>query len=249
VEQGEAGRIRHAKSIQFLTMRIGGFQKVSLIDYPGQISAVVYTQGCNFRCPYCHNPDLVNPLLYKAIEAPESILSFLDMRRGKLDAVTLTGGEPTLQGDLRAFARDVRKMGYLVKLDTNGTLPETLKDLIETGEIDYVAMDIKAPLEKYSIVTRAPVEPGKIRKSIDIIMSSNIEYEFRTTIVPSLITQIDLQAIAQDIRNARCYVLQRFVSTNLLDTAFVGQKTFTPDEMKDMKGDLEKYLPRVMIRC
>jgi pyruvate formate lyase activating enzyme len=230
-------------------MRIGGFQKVSLIDYPGQISAVVYAQGCNFRCPYCHNPELVNPLLYKDVEAPENILSFLDMRRGKLDAVTLTGGEPTLQGDLPSFIRDVRNMGYLVKLDTNGTLPETLKALIETGDIDYVAMDVKAPLEKYSTVTRSLVEPEKIRQSMDIIMSSSIAYEFRTTVVPSLISQTDLLAIARDIRNARCYVLQRFVPKNLLDEEFLGQKTFTPEEMNNMKVYLEKYLPHVMIRC
>jgi len=229
-------------------MRIGGFQKVSLIDYPGQISAVVFTQGCNFRCPYCHNPDLVDPCLYKDVQDPEAILSFLDMRKGKLDAVTLSGGEPTLQSDLPAFIQELRKMGYLVKLDTNGGLPETLKALIDIGGMDYIAMDIKAPLNKYASVTRSGIKEGKIKESIDIIMASGMDYEFRTTVVPSLLTHEDLLTIARDIKNARRYVIQRFIPSNVLDTEFTGQKAYTMDEIKDMKEGLEKYLPHVMIR-
>ena len=230
-------------------MRIGGFQKVSLIDYPGQISAVVFTQGCNFRCPYCHNPELVDPGLYQDLKDPEAVLSFLDMRRGKLDAVTLTGGEPTLQDDLPVFIREIRKMGYLVKLDTNGSRPETLKALMEFGDLDYVAMDIKAPLEKYAAVTRSGVASGSIRASIDMIMASGIAYEFRTTAVPSLVTRQDLRDIARGIKNARSYALQRFVPSKVLDMGLLGKETYTQGEMKEIGEELEKYISHVMIRC
>ncbi len=229
-------------------MRIGGFQKVSLIDYPGQISSVVFTQGCNFRCPYCHNPELVDPFLYKETQDREAILSFLDMRKGKIDAVTLTGGEPTLQGALALFAVEIKKMGYLIKLDTNGAFPEALKTLVESGLMDYIAMDIKAPLEKYSASTCSDVNAERIRDSIDIIMASGIEYEFRTTVVPSLFSLEDLQAIAGNIKNSNRYVIQRFVPSNNLAPEFIGQKTFSLAEMNNMKETLEKYLPHVMIR-
>jgi pyruvate formate lyase activating enzyme len=229
-------------------MRIGGIQKVSLIDYPGQISAVVFTQGCNFRCPYCHNPELVNPDLYGDIQEEAGILSFLDLRRGKLDAVTLTGGEPTLQEDLPDFIRKIREMDYLVKLDTNGAFPEVLKTLIDQGELAYVAMDIKAPLNRYKAVTRAAVDPAKIRESVDILMASGIDYEFRTTAVPSLITKKDLVAIAREIGSARRYIVQRFNSSKTLDGAMAGQKTFSREEMGKIKEELENYLPHVMIR-
>ncbi|OQX50761.1 MAG: anaerobic ribonucleoside-triphosphate reductase activating protein [Candidatus Cloacimonas sp. 4484_209] len=130
-------------------MKIGGFQKVSLIDYPGKICAIVFTRGCNFRCPYCHNPELVLPENYSPLIPEEEIFSFLEKRRGKLDAVEITGGEPTLQEDLTEFIRKIKEMGFLVKLDTNGSFPSVLEKVIYSGLVDYIAMDVKAPLEKY----------------------------------------------------------------------------------------------------
>ena len=229
-------------------MRIGGIQKVSLIDYPGQISAVVFTQGCNFRCPYCHNPELVMPGLYGDILKETDVLSFLERRRGKLDAVTLTGGEPTLQQDLPDFVRTIREMDYLVKLDTNGSFPEVLKSLIAGGDLAYVAMDVKAPLNRYADVTRAKVDPVKIRESIDVIMTSGIDYEFRTTAVPSLITRKDLVTIVREIGQARRYIVQRFISLKTLDGDTAGQETFTLNEMREIQEELENYIPHVMIR-
>lgn len=134
-------------------MQIGGLQKFSLLDYPGKISAVVFTQGCNFRCPYCHNPELVDPARYQECLPEEEIFSFLETRRGKLEAVTVTGGEPTLQKSLAPFLRRIKDMGFLVKLDTNGSRPDVLEELLRQKLIDYIAMDIKAPLEKYEAVT------------------------------------------------------------------------------------------------
>lgn len=229
-------------------MQIGGFQKVSLIDYPGQISAVVFTQGCNFRCAYCHNAELVNPEQYGDLLDPEMVLAHLSRRRGKLDAVTLTGGEPTLQKDLGAFIRDVRYMHYLVKLDTNGSRPEILKSLIDAGVLDYVAMDVKTSLKQYPAVTHSDIDPGNIRKSIDMIMASGIHYEFRTTVLPAVTTPVDLLALARDIKDARRYVLQGFIPSKTLDQALLGQKTFTREEMQDIKEKLTKYLPCIIIR-
>ena len=229
-------------------MRIGGLQKVSLIDYPGQIGAVVFTQGCNFRCPYCHNPDLADPSLYGAPQDPGEVLQFLDRRRGKLDAVTVTGGEPTLQEDLPAFLHELRQMGYLVKLDTNGSLPQVLKSLIEAGDMDFIAMDMKAPLERYASVTRSGVDLRLIRESIDIILASGIDHEFRTTILPVLHRPDDVRAIARQIEGAQSYVLQTFVPARTLDPAFMAEVPFSAAEMEALSIDLASRLSRVTIR-
>ncbi|HEC86320.1 MAG TPA: anaerobic ribonucleoside-triphosphate reductase activating protein, partial [Thermoplasmatales archaeon] len=139
-------------------MIIGGFQRFSLIDYPGKICAIIFTQGCNFRCPYCHNPELVNPKLFQEPIDENDIFRFLEMRKGKLDAVEITGGEPTLQPDLIEFMRKIKAMGFLIKLDTNGTNPEVVEKIIKNKLVDYIAMDVKAPLEKYEKVVRAKVD-------------------------------------------------------------------------------------------
>jgi len=147
-------------------MLIGGFQRFSLIDYPGKICAIVFTQGCNFRCPYCHNPELVNPELFEAPIPEGNILSFLANRKGKLDAVEITGGEPTLQPDLMDFMSELKNHQYLVKLDTNGSNPGIISEAIERDLVDYLAMDVKAPLERYQEITNSGVDPAKIEHSI-----------------------------------------------------------------------------------
>ena len=142
-------------------MLIGGFQKFSFIDYPGKVCAIVFTCGCNFRCSYCHNPELVMPELFKEPIPEGEILSFLENRKGKLDAVTITGGEPTMQRDLLEFVLSVKKLGFLIKLDTNGSDPDVLREAMK--EVDYVAMDVKAPLEKYRETTNSGVDTNRIK--------------------------------------------------------------------------------------
>ncbi len=229
-------------------MRIGGFQKFSLIDYPGKICAIVFTQGCNFRCPYCHNPELVKPSLFGKTIIEEEIFSFLEKRKGKLDAVEITGGEPTLQKDLVDFIHRVKEMGYLVKLDTNGSNPEMLEIIINHGLVDYIAMDIKAPLEKYKEVTHSVISPDKIKRSIRIIMNSNIKYEFRTTVVKSQLSREDIISIGKLIEGAKLYVLQRFIPSKTLDPNFLNEKTYSDGELESLKRKLEKFVCRCLVR-
>ena len=162
-------------------MQIGGVQKTSLLDFPEKISTIVFTQGCNFRCGYCHNPELI----YKNEPAWTNVgfFEFLKSRRGKLDGVVITGGEPCLQKDLIEFIKEIKSLGFLVKLDSNGTFPIVLEKAIPY--LDYIAMDIKAPLEKYKNIVGVNIDTQTIKSSIDIIMNSNVDYEFRTTVVKS----------------------------------------------------------------
>ena len=229
-------------------MRIGGFQKFSLIDYPGKICAIVFTQGCNFRCPYCHNPELVKPSLFGKTIPEEEIFSFLEKRKGKLDAVEITGGEPTLQKDLVDFIRRIKEMGYLVKLDTNGSNPEILLEIINHGLVDYIAMDIKAPLEKYKEVIHSVINPEKIKRSIRTIMSSNIKYEFRTTVVKSQLSKEDIINIGKLIEGAELYILQKFIPSKTLDPNFLNEKTYSDKEFKELKKELEKLVWRCLVR-
>ena len=180
-------------------MIIGGFQRFSLIDYPDKISAIVFTQGCNFRCPYCHNPELVDPKNSANIRLKEDeILSFLDRRKGKLNAVTITGGEPLLQSDLSAFLSAIKRLRYLVKLDTNGSFPSRLKKIIELKSVDYIAMDIKTSLDKYHQVIKRKIDTRKILDSIRLVMDSGLDYEFRTTVVKALFEKDDLSWTESD---------------------------------------------------
>jgi pyruvate formate lyase activating enzyme len=229
-------------------MKIGGLQKVSLMDYPGKICAIVFTQGCNFRCPYCHNPELVEPCLYQEPLPEESIFSYLERRQGKLEAVTITGGEPAIQSDLISFIKQVKALGYLVKLDTNGSKPEVLEDLINFKLVDYLAMDIKAPLIRYASVTRTPVKGKIIRQSIDIIMASGIPYEFRTTVVKSQLHKAELLAIGNLIKKASLYVLQGYLPNKPLDKHFLTETTYCREEFETVKEILEKNISRVLIR-
>jgi pyruvate formate lyase activating enzyme len=213
-------------------MKIGGFQKVSLIDYPGRISAVVFTQGCNFRCPFCHNPELVDPGRFEDLIPQKEILSFLERRRGRLDAVVITGGEPTMQPALVPFIIQLRSMGFQVKLDTNGALPDRLEEMLDRKLLDYVAMDIKAPLERYGEVTKTKPDQQLIRRSISLIMASGLDYEFRTTAVKSLLGPADIEQIGRLIPGAKRFVLQKFVPTKTLDRDYLGESSYTDGELK-----------------
>jgi pyruvate formate lyase activating enzyme len=213
-------------------MKIGGFQKVSLIDYPGRISAVVFTQGCNFRCPFCHNPELVDPERFEDLIPQKEILSFLERRRGRLDAVVITGGEPTMQPSLVPFIIQLKAMGFQVKLDTNGALPDRLEEMLDRKLLDYVAMDIKAPLERYGEVTKMKPDQQLIRRSISLIMGSGLDYEFRTTAVKSLLGPADFEQIGRLIPGAKRFVLQKFVPTKTLDRDYLGALSYTDGELK-----------------
>ncbi len=199
-------------------MKIGGLLKFSLIDFPGKLSAVIFTQGCNFRCPYCHNSELVLPEKMQAPIPESEVLAFLQERRGKLQGVVVTGGEPTLQNDLIDFMQQIRDMGFLLKLDTNGSNPEVLREIIHLGLVDYVAMDIKAPMDKYEFVTGAMDIEAKIKRSINIILTSQLEHEFRTTLAPKLVSREDIEKIKPLINGSNRYVVKNFIpGENVLD--------------------------------
>ena len=229
-------------------MKIGGLQRVSLIDYPGLISAVVFLQGCNFKCSYCHNPELVDPSLFQPCLRENDIFDFLETRKGKLDAVSITGGEPTLQDKLPAFIKQIRKMGFAIKMDTNGSQPKVIKNLLAENLLDFIAMDIKAPLEKYKEIVKTPVKVDSIKESIDLILKAKITHEFRTTIVKSQLGENDILQIGKLIAGANRYVLQNFVSVKSLDKKFLKEKSFSDEKLQKIKNHLEHQIPSVTIR-
>lgn len=229
-------------------MRIGGIQKFSLIDYPGRIAAVIFTQGCNFRCPYCHNPELVNPKSFGKNTPEDSVVSFLEKRWGRLDGVSITGGEPTLQSDLIPFIERVKCLGYAVKIDTNGSLPGILNELIEKRLVDYIAMDIKGPFNKYGEIAGSKIDSEIIRQSVERVMNSGIDYEFRTTVVKSLLDAEDLQKTAALIRGARRYVLQKFVPSKCLDERFARENTYTEKEFEGIIEKLSADVSSIVLR-
>ncbi len=228
-------------------MTICGFQKLTLLDFPGHVAATVFTGGCNLRCPFCHNATLVTDTKATPILDTDEVLTYLSRRRGILDGVCVTGGEPTLQGDLPDFLRKVKKMGFAVKLDTNGTRPAILRGLIRERLVDYVAMDIKNSREKYGItVGIIPFDLTPIEESIKLLMSGSIPYEFRTTTVRGLHTAADFEAIGQWIAGAPRYFLQGFVDSG--QTIGAGFEAFPPSEMKNFLTLVREYIPNAELR-
>lgn len=223
-------------------MFFGGLQKTTLVDYPKKVAATVFTVGCNFYCPFCHNPELVEPSLIKKqpLISEKEVLEFLKERQGLLEALCITGGEPTLQKDLKDFIKKVKKLGYLVKLDTNGSNPIVLKELIQEKLVNYVAMDIKAPLEKYHLYTKGIDFTQEIKKSIKILMNSSIDYEFRTTLDPLNLTEEDILNIAQLIKGAKAYYLQQFHNFKTLDYNYQEAKPLKEERILQL---IEKIKP------
>jgi len=203
-------------------MKIAGLQKNSMIDYPGNLSAVVFTQGCNMNCGYCHNRRLIGTSPCNQLLDKDYVIDFLKKRRGLLDGVVVSGGEPTLQQGLPEFLETVKSMGYKTKLDTNGTDPECLRLLIKNRLLDYVAMDIKAPLCEYWKVCCSKVDTGNLIESINILKMNMVEYEFRTTFTPQL-SDRDLADICRTVRGARRYVLQQYREVDLTDGRYTGR--------------------------
>ena len=213
-------------------MQINGFQKLTLLDFPGKVACIVFTPGCNFRCPFCHNASLVTHIDGERIEE-EEILSYLKKRQGLLDGVVVTGGEPTLQGDLADFLGKVKTLGYAVKLDTNGTSPEKLKTLVEKGLVDYVAMDIKNTAANYPVTAGCgSAVLGKVEESIDFLLADTVDYEFRTTVTAELHTPQDIGDIAKRIKGAKRYFLQNFIDSG--DIVSPGNSPVTPQVMAEM---------------
>ena len=243
-------------------MYIGGFQKNSLIDFPGTISCVVFTRGCNFTCPYCHNPDLAAGTAAPQggggsavgggnILSPKEILDFLERRKGLLEGVAITGGEPTLQADLIEFIQTVRQMGYKVKLDTNGTAPRVLDALFDQKLVDYLAMDIKTDTDHYPLVMKNPKHLDQVLESISLIMNKAPAYEFRTTCVKPFVTPAIMENIGIMIRGAASYVLQPCSqNVDMLDPEFAaGEDHFlNADEMTALKNIVLPFVENTRIR-
>jgi pyruvate formate lyase activating enzyme len=197
-------------------VQIGGLQKVSMIDYPGKLSAVIFLSGCNFHCPYCHNPELAAVAAVTRI-AEEDVMSYLDARRNLLDGVVISGGEPTLQPGLPDLCRALKACGYAVKLDTNGSVPDMLQALIRDRLIDCIAMDVKTDPDRYAPVLCTPDPAAAIRASIALIMRSGLPYEFRTTCFRPLVSALTMGRIASSIKGAKAYAIQKFYAKETLD--------------------------------
>lgn len=219
-------------------MQIKGFQKTTFIDYPNRVAALVFTGGCNFRCPFCHNGSLVlNPNRYPTT-LPETVLRHLEKRKGMIDGLVITGGEPTIMTGLKAFIQTVKDMDVSVKLDTNGTNPEVLSDLIDNNLLDYIAMDIKHDFAKYSsAIGPSQVDMDMIKASVELIISSGVDHEFRTTVIKGMHTEEDVAVMANQVYGAKNYILQQYVKTEgeLMANTF---RSFTIDELQLMIENL-----------
>ncbi len=228
-------------------MRLQGFQKLTLLDYPGQVAATVFTPGCNFRCPFCHNAGLVLP----GGEAPldtEEVLNTLEKRKGLLDGVAVTGGEPLLQPGLEDFLQKLRAMGYKIKLDTNGSFPERLRQLVEGGLCDMVAMDIKNAPARYAETVGLPgFDPGPVKESAAFLMEGRVDFEFRTTVVKPLHRAEDFEAIGQWLAGSENYYLQQFRDSGALLNG-EGLSAHTPEDMETFAAIARRWIPHTYTR-
>ena len=226
-------------------MFFAGFQKLTLLDYPGKVACILFTNGCNFRCPFCHNASLVRAQDGADISDDE-VLEFLKKRQGILEGVCISGGEPLIHNELKDFIREVKKLGYPVKLDTNGSFPKKLRELIGEGLVDYVAMDIKNSFEKYNETTGISTDIDSIKESIEILINGNIDYEFRTTLVSGFHTTQDMQRIGEMIKGTKKYYLQNFADSG--DILCPGLAPLGEEEMELMRKTAEKYVSVTQIR-
>ncbi len=230
-------------------MKISGFQKTSLIDYPGHIVSIIFTQGCSFKCPYCHNSDLIYPdSKNKEYFSIEYIYSFIKNRKGLIDGVSITGGEPTLQPDLYDFITKVKSMGLKIKLDTNGSNPQVLKNLFIENQLDYIAMDVKTSLFDYENIINTKINIDSIMASIALIQDSTIPYEFRTTVVPGLHDIEQMKEIAVLLKGSKKYFIQNFKAKNTFDTDYMQYNGFPPDKLEEFKEICIPYINMVEIR-
>ena len=227
-------------------MIIKGLQKTTLLDFPQKVACTIFTGGCNFRCPFCHNASLViSPNDSDSISEDE-LFDFLKKRRNILDGVCITGGEPLLQKDIESFIIKIKDMGYAVKLDTNGAYPEKLRDILDKSLVDYVAMDIKNSRDKYSLTCGVSVDTDKISESIAMLVCGNIPYEFRTTVVRELHEPQDIEKIGEWISGAKAYYLQSFIDSG--DIIGSNMSCYSPEEMKQILAFARKNIPQAELR-
>lgn len=225
-------------------MLIGGFQKMTMLDYPGKVACTIFTYGCNFRCPFCHNATLV--IDEAELFSEDEILAYINKRKGILDGVCISGGEPLLQPDIFEFISKIKKTGLLVKLDTNGSYPDKLKEAIDRGLIDYVAMDIKTSKENYSRVCDVNVKIEDIEKSVQILLENKVDYEFRTTVVREMHTREDFEKISSWIKGAKRYFLQCFKDNeNLIGNNL---SAYTASELESFLEVLKCNINEVSLR-
>ncbi len=228
-------------------MKIHGLQKMTLLDFPGYVACTIFTPGCNFRCPFCHNALLVNKIEDENAYSVDEVLAFLKSRRGLLDGVAITGGEPMLQNGLEDFIRQVRLLGFKIKLDTNGSFPEKLEHFINEGLLDYVAMDIKNSKEKYAVTADNDAVLQNVEKSVALLLKNKVDYEFRTTVVASLHTAEDIEKICLWIKGAKKYFIQPFVNSGELvcDSGFEAPNA---EILKNMESVAQKYIKAAVLR-
>ena len=226
-------------------MKIAGFDKLSLLNYPDLVSATIFTNGCNFLCPYCQNSALVLDAKDNELIPEEEVLDYLKERRKLLDGVCVTGGEPTIQKDLVEFIRKIKDLGLKVKLDTNGSHPEVIKELLDRGLVDYIAMDIKTVFSKYNEITNRNIDTDLIRSSIELIKNSNIDYEFRTTVVKAFVSYEDLIFIL-DYLNCKKYYLQKFEDRQ--SNIVYHLDAYSDDELKEIYLNLKEKYDFIKIR-
>lgn len=229
-------------------MNISGIQKLTLLDYPGKVACTLFTAGCNFRCPFCHNAGLVLPdMLEEASISEDEVMSFLKKRAGMLDGVAITGGEPLLHTDMPEFLEKIKNLGYKIKLDTNGSNPKLLKEIVNAGLVDRVAMDIKNAPSEYDKTAGCSVDMEKIEESKDFLLTGTCDYEFRTTVVKGIHTKESLIAAAKWISGAKEYYLQQFKdSGNLIaPDAF---EPFDENEMHELADAVRPFVPTVEVR-
>ena len=226
-------------------MNVQGYQKLTLLDFPGRTACTVFTGGCNLRCPFCHNAGLVRTPL-AGPNLTDEVLEYLQKRRGILDGVCVTGGEPLLQPDLEDFLRRIKEMDYAVKLDTNGTLPGRLAAILATNLVDYVAMDIKSSPDGYAAAAGADADVSAVSDSLSILRAADIPFELRTTAVHGIHTAADFAAIGEWIGDVPAYFIQRFVdSGQLLGSGF---DAFSPEEMEHLLATVREYVPSAQLR-
>jgi pyruvate formate lyase activating enzyme len=227
-------------------MIIKGLEKQTVLDYPGKLACTIFTFGCNFRCGFCHNPELIIDDGRPEIKQ-EEVLDFLDKRKGFLDGVCITGGEPTLNKDLPEFISKIKSIGFSVKLDTNGTNPDMLEDLIKKGLVDYIAMDIKAPLESYDKTANVKVNKEDIQRSVELIRNFP-NHEFRITVVPGLFDKEDARSIGEWLNDSGRFYIQQFRGIKTLDKKFVNKEPFSKEELEKFCNIMKPFFEKCEIR-
>lgn len=242
-------------------MKIGGLQKLTLVDYPNKIAATVFLTGCNFKCGFCHNPSLVYPEPVEGVDqiSESDFFSFLDSKIGLIDGICITGGEPTINSDLIDFIKKIKDKGFSVKLDTNGSNPEMLEKIIQEKLVDFIAMDIKTSVDvqsskfevrssKYDKATGTKVDIEKIKRNVELIKNSGIDYEFRTTVVPGVVEKEDIEKIGEWLQGAKKFALQQFRNQKVLDKSFETVQPYSEETLREFKRILEKYIERIELR-